>query len=115
MFTSRCTTPTACAPAHPNANMRKAIIGGAICRFSNTPFEISKDPDLMMHTSTPQFRSTPRAGFGLLGGSWDAPVGGRGGQLYIAGEDPRTQAQKHQRLDAVSNTGAGLDRGGCTP
>ena len=33
MFTSRCTTPPACALAQPRQEVRRAIIGGAICRF----------------------------------------------------------------------------------
>ena len=97
----------------------------------------------MMHASVPQFHSAPRAGFGLLGGSLDAPMGGRGEGMFaaaaqrvevsdrdraqelkggmrypqvIANEGPqgRTGALDHQRLEA-SRAGAGSDRGGRTP
>ena len=99
----------------------------------------------MMHVSMSHFDSAPRAGFGLLSGSCIALQSRRGGVLgreaiqhagigtqdrrqhlkddrmryprAIANEGPqdRMSALNHQRLDAVSSTGAGVGHGGGTP
>jgi hypothetical protein len=131
-------------PGPPSRNQRKAIIGGAICRFSNSNSNFSIDFDLMMHVSISYLDSAPRAGFGLLSGSWGTPAG-RGVELcadaidraktthgdraqhtsigepryvrVIADELPqgRMSALNHQRIDAMSRSGAGFDRRGRTP
>lgn len=129
----------------PSRNQRKATIGGAICRFGTRDSKSLQPPGLMMHHSHSRFDSAPHAGFGLLGGSWDAPMGGRGDELCTVGpqrdmisdqdraqrlkaggaqypraianeaRQGRASALSDQRLDGLSNTGAGFDRGGCTP
>ena len=68
----------------------------------------------MMHYATSPFDSAPRAGFGLLGGSWVACLQ-YPRSIAFEGLNGRMSVLGHQRLDAVSNTGAGFDHGGRTP
>jgi hypothetical protein len=145
MFMSRCTTQLRVLwPTLTQISVRRSSAARFVVSATAIP-TISNDPDLMMHVSISQFDSARRAGFGLLAGSWDAPLSGRGDGLYAVavqrvgvsdrdraqhlkaggtryprvianeGQQGRMSALNHQRLDAVSNTGAGFDHGGCTP
>src|SRR5258705_4766556 len=144
MFTSRCTTqlrvrrPTLHAVCVRRPSAARFVV-------SATTNSISNDPDLMIHHSFSRLDGARLAGFGPLAGSWSASVRGRGGNVCPAmmlraevgdrdratdpkdrdqwdaraiaheGRKGRASALAHQRVDAMSSTGADSDRGGRTP
>ena len=144
MFTSRCSTqPRVRRPTLHAVCVRRSSAARFV--VSATTNSISNDPDLMIQHSSSRLHGTRHAGFGPLAGSWSAPIGERGsdvcpatipfavvsdrgrtmnlkdrGQQYPRviehdGQEGRVSALDHQRLDAMSSTGADSDRGGGTP
>ena len=121
--------------------MRKAIIGGAICRFSTSHVTHQPKPHFMLHHSPSRFDSARQASFGAHAASWSTPAGELGGDVCPAmivadsisnrgrieqdsdrdhrdivsmTNEGKQSAPGYRPLETVSRNGADSDRGGHT-